>query len=222
MKVVALLPMKGSSERVPNKNLKDFCGQPLYHRILNTLLDSKYISEIVVNTDGSRIKEDLTNNYKGKVTIHDRPDEIISDFVSMNKIIEYDINKVEADLYVQTHSTNPMLKTETIDSAIKTYFEIKEKYDSIFSVTRVQTRLYGSDGSPLNHDPVTLLRTQDLPPIYEENSNFYIFTKKSFENAKRKRIGSNALMFEMDQIEAKNIDELNDFIIAESLFNTLK
>ena len=222
MKVVALLPMKGNSEPVPNKNLKDFCGEPLYHRILNTLLNSKYISEIVVNTDGDRIKEDLTTNYKGKVTIHDRPTEIIDDFVSMNKIIGYDIEKVDADLYVQTHSTNPMLKMETLDNAIQTYLERKDKYDSIFSVTRVQTRLYGSDGSPLNHDPVKLLRTQDLPPIYEENSNFYIFTKKSFENAGGKRIGTNALMFEIDQIEAKDIDELNDFIVAESLFKTLK
>ena len=189
---------------------------------MNTLLNSKYISEIVVNTDGDRIKEDLTTNYKGKVTIHDRPTEIIDDFVSMNKIIGYDIEKVDADLYVQTHSTNPMLKMETLDNAIQTYLERKDKYDSIFSVTRVQTRLYGSDGSPLNHDPVKLLRTQDLPPIYEENSNFYIFTKKSFENAGGKRIGTNALMFEIDQIEAKDIDELNDFIVAESLFKTLK
>ena len=77
--------MKGNSERVPNKNLKDFSGKPLYHRILNTLLKSKHISEIVVNTDGIRIKEDLLKNYPGKVVIHDRPNDIIGDFVSMNK-----------------------------------------------------------------------------------------------------------------------------------------
>ena len=221
MKVVALLPMNGNSERVPNKNLKDFCGRPLYHRILNTLLDSKYINEIVVNTECARIKEDLMNNYQGKVIIHDRPDETIGDFVSMNKIIRYDIDKVEADLYVQTHSTNPMLKTETLDNAIKNFLEKRDYYDSMFSVTRVQKRLYGSDGSPLNHDPVTLLRTQDLPPIYEENSNFYIFTKMSFNNANSKRIGQNALMYEIDRMEAKNIDELNDFITFKSLFIAL-
>ena len=222
MKIVALLPMKGNSEKVPNKNMKDFFGKPLYHRVLDSLLASNFVDKIVINTDSRDIKEDVNMNYPKNVIVLDRPKEIMGENVSMNKIIEHDINTINADLYLQTHSTNPMLKTETLDTAIKTYLEKKDKYDSVFSVTRVQTRLYGSDGSPLNHDPVKLLRTWDLPPIYEENSNFYIFTKKSFENAGSKRIGTNALMFEMDPIEAKDIDELNDFIIAESLFKNLK
>ena len=142
MKIVALLPMKGNSERVPNKNLKDFCGRPLYHRILNTLLESKYINEIVVNTDGQKIKEDLERNYKNRIKVHERPEEIIGDFVSMNKIIEYDINKVEADLYIQTHSTNPLLQSQTIDSAIEKMLRNQKECDSMFSVTKVQTRLY--------------------------------------------------------------------------------
>lgn len=222
MKVVALLPMKGNSERVLNKNLKDFFGKPLYHRVLDSLMASDFVDKIVVNTDSIEIKKDVNMNYLKNVIVLDRHKENMGDNVSMNKIIEHDINTIDADLYVQTHSTNPMLKTGTLDTAIKTYLEKKDMYDSVFSVTRVQRRLYGSDGSPLNHDPVKLLRTRDLPPIYEENSNLYIFTKKSFVNAGNKRIGANALMFEMDPIEAKDIDELNDFIIAESLFKTLK
>ncbi|MGB5668107.1 MAG: acylneuraminate cytidylyltransferase family protein [Maribacter sp.] len=222
MKIVALLPMKGNSEKVSNKNMKDFFGKPLYHRVLDSLLASDFVDKIVINTDSRDIKEDVNLNYPKNVIVLDRPKEIMGDNVSMNKIIEHDVNTINADLYLQTHSTNPMLKTETLDTAIKTYLEKKDKYDSVFSVTRIQTRLYGSDGSPLNHDPVKLLRTWDLPPIYEENSNLYIFTKKSFENAGNKRIGANALMFEMDPIEAKDIDEFNDFLIAESLFKNLK
>ncbi|MGB5498805.1 MAG: acylneuraminate cytidylyltransferase family protein [Maribacter sp.] len=222
MKVVALLPMKGNSERVPNKNLKDFCGRPLYHRILNTLLDSKYISEIVVNTDGPRIKEDLTNNYQGKVTIHDRPDEIIGDFVSMNKIIGYDIDKVDADLYIQTHSTNPLLQSKTLDEAIERMLNNNGEYDSMFSVTKVQTRLYDEKGNPSNHNPQELIRTQDLPPLFEENSSFYIFTRQSFKESGGKRIGAKAQMFEMDKVEAIDIDQIQDFIIAESLYKLLR
>lgn len=222
MKVVALLPMKGNSERVPNKNLKNFSGAPLYHKVLNSLLASNYIEQVIINTDSEDIKKDIEINYSDKVLVLDRPKDLIGDMVSMNKIIEYDINKVNADYYLQTHSTNPLLKTATIDDAIETMMRRKDGFDSIFSVTRIQTRLYGSDGTPLNHDPVELIRTQDLPPIYEENSNMYIFSKESFENAGGKRIGKSPIMFEIDKIEAIDIDELHDFIMAETLYKTLR
>jgi len=222
MKVVALLPMKGNSERVPNKNLKDFCGRPLYHKILDTLLASKFIDEIIINTDGEFIKKDIEKNYKDKVTVHERPEEIIGDFVSMNKIIEYDVNKVPADIYIQTHSTNPLLLTGTLDDAIEKMMKKDGEFDSIFSVTKVQTRLYDADGKPSNHNPLELIRTQDLPPLFEENSSFYIFTEDSFEHSGGKRIGSKAQMFEMDKIEAIDIDQIQDFIIAESIYKLLR
>lgn len=222
MKIVALLPMKGNSERVPNKNLKFFSGTPLYHKILNSLLGANLINEVVINTDSEKIKEDIASNFPDNVIVLDRPNELIGDLVSMNRIIEHDINKIEADYYLQTHSTNPLLKSETIDRAIETMLERKDVFDSVFSVTRMQTRLYSCDGAPLNHDPVTLLRTQDLPPIYEENSNLYIFSKQSFENSGGMRIGKKPLMFETDKIEGIDIDELHDFVIAESLYKMLR
>lgn len=223
MKVVALLPMKGNSERVPNKNLKDFAGKPLYHRVMDVLVKSKYISHVIVNTDSEVIKSDLLKYYPEKTIIINRPKEICGDMVSMNKVIECDINQVEADIYLQTHSTNPLLKTESVDNAIEKMIEVlgEKKYDSIFSVTRLQTRLYKSDGAPLNHNPNELLRTQDLEPLFEENSNFYLFTKESFEKSGGKRIGVQPLMFEIDKIEAVDIDEPQDFIIAEALFKLL-
>lgn len=223
MKIVALLPMKGNSERVPNKNLKDFSGKPLYHRVMETLLNSNYIDTVVVNTDSEAIKGDLRKYFDGKVVVINRPTEIIGDFVSMNKIIECDINTIDADFYLQTHSTNPLLKTESVNQAIEKMiaFNKNEEFDSIFSVTKLQTRLYNRDGLPFNHNPEELLRTQDLEPLYEENSNFYIFTKESFVNAGNKRIGVKPFMFEIDKIEAVDIDENQDFIIAESLYNLL-
>lgn len=223
MRIIALLPMKGNSERVPNKNLKDFAGKPLYHRVMDTLIDSKYIDKVVVNTDSEVIKADLEKYFQNKVIIIDRPQEIIGDFVSMNKVIECDINQVEADIYIQTHSTNPLLKTKSLDNAIEKMMELvkDEAFDSIFSVTKLQTRLYRENGLPFNHNPEELLRTQDLEPLFEENSNFYIFTKNSFNNANQKRIGTKPFMFEIDKIEAVDIDEPQDFIIAESLYKLL-
>jgi CMP-N-acetylneuraminic acid synthetase len=223
MKIVALLPMKGNSERVPNKNLKDFSGKPLYHRVMETLLSSSYINYVVVNTDSEAIKSDISKNFDDRVIVIDRPVEIRGDFVSMNKVIECDINNVVADIYLQTHSTNPLLKTESVDRAIEKMISLLEEksLDSVFSVTRLQTRLYKGSGEPFNHNPEELLRTQDLEPLYEENSNFYIFTKESFFNSGEKRIGLKPFMFEIDKIEAVDIDEPQDFIIAEAIYKLL-
>ena len=223
MKIVALLPMKGNSERVPNKNLKDFSGKPLYHRVMETLLSSSYINYVVVNTDSEAIKSDISKNFDDRVIIVDRPEEIIGDFVSMNTVIDCDINIVEGDIYLQTHSTNPLLKKKSVDDAIEKMLELLQEkvYDSIFSVTKMQTRLYKADGQAYNHNPEELLRTQDLEPLFEENSNFYIFTKESFLNSGKKRIGIKPFMFEIDKIEAVDIDEPQDFVIAESLYKLL-
>lgn len=224
MKIIALLPMKGNSERVPNKNLKSFNGKPLYHAIVNSLLKSKFISKIAINTDSEAIKNDAISNFKDNIIIIDRPESIQGDFVSMNTIINYDIDQLsDYDHFIQTHSTNPLLKSNTIDEAIEYYFkETKDKTNnSVFSVTRFQTRFYYQDGKPLNHNPNILERTQDLPIIYEENSNFYIFSRESFIENEQKRIGSKPLLYEIDKIEAVDIDEPQDFLIAETLYKSL-
>jgi CMP-N-acetylneuraminic acid synthetase len=223
MKVTALLPMKGHSERVSNKNIRDFCGSPLYHVIMKSLLDSQYISKIVINTDSAVIKEDAMKSFKDDVIIHDRPESICGDFVSMNEIINYDIGLLSGEHFLQTHSTNPILKTDTIDRAIERYFEVlNDGYDSLFSVTRLQTRLYDKNGVPINHNPKELLRTQDLPPVFEENSCIYIFSRRSFLGNERRRIGKRPLMFEVLPKEAWDIDEEIDFEIAEFLYRKLK
>ncbi len=214
--IVALLPMKGNSERVPNKNLRLFNGKPLYHRVLNQLQKSKYIIDIVINTDSDYIKKDIRGNFPN-VIIVDRPASIQGDFISMNEIIAYDIEQVTADIYLQTHSTSPLLNVNTVDNAIEKFLKSLPQNDSLFTVTSLYSRFYWGDGSPINHNPAELLRTQDLPVIYEENSNFYIFTNESFLNAGKKRIGLYPIMFPIDKIEAVDIDEPEDFLIAEAI-----
>lgn len=223
-KVIALLPMKGHSERVPNKNLKNFNGEPLFHRVLNTLLKCELIDQIIINTDGEKIKEDVRLNFNlDKVIINNRPESIRGDFVSMNKIIEYDLNNSDADIYLQTHSTNPLLTKESIATGLKIYNQLlaEKKVDSLFSVTKIQSRFYYEDATPVNHNPEKLLRTQDLPPIFEENSCLYFFTKKSFKDSGNKRIGISAKMFSISSIEAIDIDTNEDFLIAETIYKTI-
>jgi len=217
MKIKALVPMKGNSQRVPNKNMKNFGGKPLYHTIVKSLLNSKYIQNVIINTDSKTIIKDVQENFKNEVSIINRPTQIQGDFISMNDIIAYDLSQLEGEHFLQTHSTNPLLKAKTIDQAIEKYFENLEKFDSMFSVTKVQTRFYDKNAKAINHNPNELLRTQDLEPMYEENSNFYIFSKKSFKLSNNKRIGLNPQIFEISKLEAIDIDEMEDFIIAELL-----
>jgi len=219
--VIALLPMKGHSERVRNKNLKLFNDKPLFHAIANEISKSVYIRSVIVNTDSLKIEEDINISFS-KFLISKRPPELQGDFVPMNDIINYELDKTKAEVYIQTHSTNPLLRIETIDRAIKFFLDNRASYDSVFSVTRLQTRLYWDAGKPINHNPTELLRTQDLTPVYEENSCFYIFTKESFKNAGNKRIGVKPYLFEIDKIEAMDIDEPQDFIIAEQMYKLLR
>ena len=220
MKVTELLPMKRHSERVPDKNTRTFVDEPLFYKILSELHHSALINKIIVNTDSEVIAK-MAKEKSDKIIIHIRPKELRGDYVSMNLIIKYDLEHSDADVYLQTHSTNPMLKQETIDSAIKKYFEaVKHGCDSLFSVTRYQNRLYDSKGNPVNHDPHKLLRTQDLPVLFEENSCLYIFSRDSFSNNQDRRIGSRPLMYEIDKIEAVDINTNEDFLVAEALYKT--
>ena len=214
-KIVALVPMRHHSQRVRNKNFRDLAGKPLFHYIIDTLSACPEIDRIVVNTDSQPIQDDLAAHYP-QVTVLVRPPELCADDIPMNDILLYDTEHVPADLYLQTHSTNPLLKTDTVSKAIHNFLDKQNEYDSLFSVTRLQTRLWDRFTQPINHDPEVLLQTQDLPPVYEENSCIYIFTADNLR-ARRNRIGRKPLMFETPVEEALDIDEESDFLIADLL-----
>ena len=213
--VKALLFMKGHSERVPDKNMRLFCGRPLFHWIINSLIQSEYVKEIIINTDSERIAEEAKKNFD--VTIHMRPDYLLNiQCDEASQIMAYDLTQTDGEYFLQSHSTNPLLRSETINQAIELFFEQKNKYDSLFSVTATQKRYYWPDGTPVNHEPDKLIKTQELPFVYEENSNIYIFSRMIF-NEHINRIGSNPLLFPIDRIEAFDIDCEHDFTIAEML-----
>jgi len=214
-KIVAFVPMRHDSVRVPGKNFKPMAGKPLFHHILNTLLQCKEIAQVVVDTDSPVIMQGLKEYFPGVYCL-ERPQHLRADTVPTNEILMYDVSQFEADLYLQTHSTNPLLKSATISKAISELRADFPAYDSLFGVTRLQTRLWDELGRAINHNPAILLRTQDLPPIYEENSCLYLFTKETlFE--KRNRVGERPKLFEIPAGEAWDIDEALDFKIAEFL-----
>ena len=215
MKIVALLPMKANSVRVKGKNFRDFCGKPLFRWILDTLLDVEEIDQIIINTDARQIL--AANGLVGtdRIIIRDRKPEICGDHVSMNLVLGDDVACVPADLYLMTHTTNPLMSAETIRKAIEAFLKAQEAghSDSLFTVDKVQTRFYRSDCSPVNHDPDNLIPTQNLEPWFEENSNLYIFTADSFSKTKA-RIGKKPMMYESPFFESIDIDTATDWDFA--------
>ena len=118
------------------------------------------------------------------VTVHMRSKHLLKiNSNEANLIIDDSLRRIDCDFFIQTHSTNPLLKSSTIDNSIETYFN-QEKYDSLFSVTKYQNRLFFKDGKPVNHNPEELIKTQELEYLYEENSCIYIFSKDSFYKKK--------------------------------------
>src|SRR5258706_3125680 len=217
MKLAALVPMRHHSQRVSGKNYRPLAGKPLFHYIIEALLAVPEINLVMVDTDSEPVMDGLRRNFP-QVQIINRPEHLRADDVPMNDILLYDTAQVDADFYLQTHSTNPMLKAETISSGIQAFFANYPAKDSLFSVTRWQTRLYDQSGRAINHNPQELIQTQDLAPIYEENSCMYIFNRANLA-AKRHRISDHPLMFEIDAAEAWDIDEELDFEITNFLKN---
>ena len=220
MKIAALVPMRHHSQRVPGKNYRPLAGKPLFQHILETLQSVPEIDTVIVDTDSEPVMDGVRRLFPN-VKLIARPEHLRADDVPMNDILLYDTAQVQADFYLQTHSTNPLLKAETISRGIKSFLNDYPKYDSLFSVTRLQTRLYWQDGRAINHNPLELLQTQDLPPVYEENSCVYLFTRENLER-KKHRIGDSPLMFEIDADEAWDIDEELDFEIADFLMRKRK
>ena len=215
MKIAALVPMRHHSQRVPGKNYRLLAGRPLYQHILLSLLAVPQIDQIVIDTDSPIIIEGVQAQFP-QITIIERPEHLRDDHVPMNEILTYDTGQVNADLYLQTHSTNPLLRPQTISQAIERLQSSFPAYDSLFSVTRLQTRLWDQLGRAINHNPAILLQTQDLPPVYEENSCIYIFTRQNLVE-RRNRLGLRPLMFPIDAAEAWDIDEEIDFAIVNIL-----
>ena len=218
--IAALLPMRHSSERVPGKNYKFFAGRPLFYHVVESLLACPAISKVVIDTDSPVIKEMCSKDFS-QVVLLDRPKHLQDGSIPMNDVLLNIINQVQADFYLQTHSTNPLLSAQTISGAVEIFCKSFPVYDSLFSVTRKQVRMWDPLARPINHNQNILLRTQDLPPIYEENSCLYIFSKEILMQ-KHNRIGNRPFLFEMDEIEAQDIDVELNFKVAEFLFRETK
>ncbi|MCI9078416.1 MAG: acylneuraminate cytidylyltransferase family protein [Lachnospiraceae bacterium] len=211
MKTVALIPVKMSSKRVPGKNIKLFFdGTPLMSFIQRTCLESNLINEVYVYCSDDTVKEYILSG----VRFLKRPPFLDADTVNANDIIREFIKSVDADIYVNAHTTSPFAKTKTIDDCISKVSS--GVYDSAFCAENIKTFMW-SGGKAVNFNPDHFPRTQDLPDIYGETSIAYVFTKESFLKNNR-RLGEKPYIKEVGKIEAIDIDYPEDFEIANAVY----
>lgn len=210
-KVVAVVPMKLNNRRLPSKNTKCFTnGEPLCTYILQTLLKINEIDEIYVYCSNDKIKEYIPSG----VIYRKREIGLDTDETSMNEVLKAFSEDVGADIYVMTHTTAPFVRPESIRKGLKMVLE--EGYDSAFAVEKIQDFLW-KNGKPLNYNLEQIPRTQDLDLIYKETSGFYIY-KADVISKWNRRIGNNPAFIEVGPVESIDIDELEDFQIADAVF----
>lgn len=214
-RTVAVVPMRHHSERVPGKNYRPLAGIPLYHHVVRMLVSVPEIDLIVIDTDSNFIRKDCAENFP-QLQVISRPEHLRDGSIAMNEVLLNTIDQVDADIVLQTHSTNPFLKADTVSAALKLFAAPGREFDSVFSVTRLQARLWDAEARPVNHDPSVLLRTQDLAPLFIENSCFFIFTPELLRE-RGTRIGARPLMVEMAPLEAIDIDTQEDFALAAAV-----
>ncbi len=215
LSISAIVPMRDNSERVLNKNVRSFNGKPLYHYIINNLIDCEIFESVIIDTNIEAIKAEVPKKFP-QVIIIDRPDHLKASETPMNDVLHHSLQQVESKFILQTHSTNPLLDKNTILKSIEAFQSSYPKNDSLFSVTPLQLRFWDCETKPINHNLGELLRTQDMVPMYFENSCIYIFNREKFLKIKN-RIGTNPRMFEINKVESFDIDDMEDFKIAESL-----
>ncbi|WP_297215454.1 acylneuraminate cytidylyltransferase family protein [uncultured Desulfovibrio sp.] len=219
--ISAIIPIKKHSQRVPQKNFRLFCGKPLFTYVISALLSVKSIDKIIINIDSADLERIILNeNNSNRICIYHRPDILCGDDVSVNLLIEDTISAFPGEYFIQTHVTNPCVQSSTFANAVTTYFAHLDEYDSCLSVNKFHSRFYDNKFSPINHNINELIQTQNLPPLYEDNSCFYIFSRDVICNLHR-RIGKKPLLYTIPRLESIDIDTEDDFCLAELTYEFL-
>lgn len=214
MKIVALIPIKLESKRLPGKNIKQFFdGTPLIHFIQKACLGAKNIDEVYIYCSSDTVKDYILPGGK----FLRRPEYLDGDNINANDIIREFMNEIEADIYVNAHTTSPFAQSKTIEECIEKV--ASGSYDSAFCAEAIRTFMW-ENGKPINFDPDHFPRTQDLPVIYGETSIAYVFTKESFLKHNR-RVGSHPYVKEVDRIEAMDIDYPEDFEVCNAIYKEI-
>lgn len=209
MKRVAFVPIRLNSQRVVGKNLRDLGGRPMMTYLLGSLAAASNIDEVYVYCSNREVEQYLPEGVKFLL----RDKQLDSDTTIGAEIYEAFTAEIDADIYILAHATSPFIRTSTIEQAVAAVES--GEYDSAFSAERIQTFTWWQ-GKPLNYALDNIPRTQDLEPIYVETSAFFIFQRNIWKQQHR-RIGNKPYVAVTDRIESIDIDNPDDFTLAEAI-----
>jgi CMP-N-acetylneuraminic acid synthetase len=212
------IPIKHNSQRVSRKNFRRFGKEPLFK---HTLLKFKK-HEVYVDTDSQDIIDMVLSDKRLKhVHVFHRRETLRGDKISVCDLIKDFIDRFNIqEPIAQIHVTSPFLTLRTLEEA---YNKIDD-YDSVVSCNAHNSRFWREEQygmCPVNHNPVKMEQTQDLPTLYEENSCFYIFQPYVIMNL-GSRVGKNPYFYPISKIESIDIDTEDDWEFASNLKGILK
>lgn len=211
MKTVAIMPIKLNNERLPGKNTMLLDGKPLLQHQLLAVRKTGLADEVYVYCSDVSVCPHLPEGTR----FLQRPAELDLPTSNFTQIFGAFSGTVPADIYVYVHATAPFVTPETIAECIRAVQS--GEYDSAFCAVKIQDFLW-KNGEPLNFDAANVPRSQDLDPIYRETSGVYVFTREVFETCRR-RIGKKPFVKEVSFKEAVDINNPEDFRLAEAMVN---
>ena len=216
MSVIAFIPARGGSKSIPGKNIKDFCGRPLIYWNLFALEKSELIDEVVVATDSENIFKKVKEFNFSKVKLYKRSSENAQDHSTSEAIMLEYINYAKlssTDTFMLVQATSPFTRTEDFNNGLN----LMSTYDTVFSCAKIKRFIWNKDGNPLNYDHNNRPRRQDFDGTFMENGAFCISSVSDiiYHN---NRISGNIGICEMPEYTFVEIDEVEDWIMAEQLF----
>ena len=229
MKILAIIPARGGSKGVPNKNVFPIIGKPLIHYTIESALESEKISKIVVSSDSDNL---LNVCKKFDIDLHKRKDDLASDVSpivdTISEILEqYKDDKINYDAIILLQPTSPIKTGKDIDNVIN-LLENNEEINSVISVVEMDdthpARMYWQNE---NRTLKSILpewensRRQDIPKALYRNGVIYLTRISSFKREKSLMVKP-SLPYIMQSKFLLNIDEPRDILIAEVLIKAWK
>jgi YrbI family 3-deoxy-D-manno-octulosonate 8-phosphate phosphatase len=214
---IAFVPVRCGSKSIKFKNIRDFCGKPLVYWCLNALEKSRYIDKIFLATDCDEIKSIINKFSFSKVDIFNRNKDNASDFASTESVMLEFLDQHDCDnddLFILVQATSPFIQVKDIDGAFSLFK--KDKADSLLSCVRSKRFLWKENGTPLNYDYLRRPRRQEFKGTLMENGAFYINFVKNIKQSES-RLSGKISIYEMDEFSTIEIDEEDDWIVAERL-----
>ncbi|MBY7733843.1 acylneuraminate cytidylyltransferase [Francisella philomiragia] len=214
---IAFIPLRCGSKSIPFKNIKNFCGRPLVYWSLEALQNSKNIEKVFVATDCEEIKLVVDSFGFDKVSIYDRDYENANDTSSSESVMLEFIKKhtfEDDDLFFLVQATSPFTQSKDFDMALETLK--KQNANSLLTCVRTKRFFWNNDAVPLNYNYKERPRRQDFAGLFMENGAFYINTIGNIKKEKN-RLSGKVAIHEMKEFTAVEIDEEDDWEVAENL-----